>query len=790
MIKKGGLNGANIRPALKLNFNNMKITNLLCLLLITTVCICCKRAHPTDPEEDRVDKEEDTTVFTLGIPEIKPLPVVWQEEYNAGNVKPGDHTQHMLDLAYCESDPDRIYMAQDVCNVWVSRDNGLNWFTLRNQGLYSPFIISVEVDPLNKNRLLAAAQCRYYDGVNQAFQGIYQSLDGGITWQKKMARAQLGEVRSSTKLIAYAPTSKDTEAGYATRWYAAFGEYKETLKGDELIADDGLLYSDDGGQGWTEIRKLPAADFGDKIRGIKVHATKPEKVFVYGSGGLYRFEDATDPSGEVTKLSGRKGLPEGDIWGRLYQSPDGKTFIVAVARKGIYKSVNAGANWTLLYNWADVNYCYVNEGFPDKIFAVPYEKSQSQIRVSSDGGETWNEPVNADITYRPGYGGGNWIKKLNGQFTCVIPDPRDVNRVFIHTKSKNFRSDDGGIKWYVSDNGFNGSSHNGSEQMFDPVNPDRFCYFMTDRGVMSTSSRGKYFRKNSIDKDALGVSWNTSIAGALHPTQSVILASVGKSPNGKLLYSSDDGVSWQVASDGNKARWVIGYDLKNADYCYQSNERSSDGGKTWSVLTSMPANAIVCGISRSNGSIIYAMDCQGAGKKVWRSTDRGNTWQQVINASWDLTFPGPNNMFVFNVDPFNPDIVYTSSANGHITKWNVSVSPAQATSVSVGGVSEQDFFINLFAIDPRHPKVMYAANQRANTGNKLFRSVDGGTTWQNISDYISQGSVKGLSVSPATGEVYLSSQNGSLVMLPPYSTSNTAYEAVPYANNHIAQPYN
>jgi hypothetical protein len=85
---------------------------------------------------------------------------------------------------------------------------------------------------------------------------------------------------------------------------------------------------------------------------------------------------------------------------------------------------------------------------------------------------------------------------------------------------------------------------------------------------------------------------------------------------------------------------------------------------------------------------------------------------------------------------------------------------------------------------------MYALNIRANTGNKFFRTIDGGVTWENVSRYVPQGSVNGLSVSPVTGEVYISSQNGSLVMLPPYSTANTAYEVVPYANNHLNEPYN
>lgn len=85
---------------------------------------------------------------------------------------------------------------------------------------------------------------------------------------------------------------------------------------------------------------------------------------------------------------------------------------------------------------------------------------------------------------------------------------------------------------------------------------------------------------------------------------------------------------------------------------------------------------------------------------------------------------------------------------------------------------------------------MYAINGRKNTGNKFFRTVDGGKTWQNLSDYVTQGSLSGLRVSPVTGEVFVSGENGSFVMLPPYATSNTAYDAVPYTSNLLTAPYN
>lgn len=754
------------------------------LLLCVTPSVQGQKQHASVQSADR--KSGGANVYTLSTPQVKPLPVVVKEEWESGSRTPGDHTQHMLGLAYCEADPDRIYMAQDVSNVWVSRNFGQSWFTLQNKGLGSNFVMSVETDPLDKNRVLAAVQCRRYDAANAGEQGLYLSTDGGISWTKRKGRTKLGEIRSSTHLIAYAPTSKNASKGYATRWYAAFSQYRNNAEGN--TADDGLLFSNDGGMEWTEITKLPEAAFGSRIRGIKVHATNPEMVYIYGNGGLFRFNDVVHSGGtDWTKLSGNGGLPNGDIWGELYQSDNGSVLMVAIAGDGIYKSTDAGVNWSLLYKWPAIHYCYVNKKFPDKIFAVPGEKSGQQIRISNNGGQSWDLPQN--VTYRAGYS-GNWTTLLNGQFTYVLPDPRNADKVFIHTKSKNFRSVDGGKTWTVSDNGYNGASHIAAAQMFDPLNPDRVAYFMTDRGVVVSTNRGRWFSGNSVKHKQYGLDWQSAIAGALKPGTDTLLACINTGTTGKLFLSPDNGQSWQLVSDGKKPRMVVAYDLQDPQYCYQWRERSSDGGKTWVSLNNMPENTIICGVSRSNGKVIYALDNGGSKRKIFRSTNRGESWKQVISTSWDLTSGGPDkNLFTFCIDPQNDNIVYTSSADGQVTRWDLSGSDPVSTQIIFPGSGEHNFFIRFFAIDPRHADIMYAINQRANTGNKFFRSVDGGKTWQNISKYIPQGSTKGVAVSPVSGEVFVSGENGSYVMLPPYKTKNTAYEAVPYVSNHLYEPY-
>lgn len=714
----------------------------------------------------------------------KLLPVRNRAEYDA-NALPGDNAQYMIGLAASESDPDRIYTGQDMGGVWVSNNGGRDWNNLRNRGLHSRYIIGLEVDPLNKNRLFVMAQART-DKVHNKYQGLYQSADGGINWKMVFARKELGAIRQTTRNIAFAPSSKNSRLGHATRWYAAFCDFSE----DSSEADDGLSFSNDGGSSWTEVRKLPKDIFGDLITGIRVHPTDAEVVFMYGRKGLYRFAKATQPAGAFEKLSGQNGLPEGNILGNFYIDAQGKVLITAVAGKGIYKSTDGGLRWNLLYPWKEIQKCFVNEGYPDRIYATATRESGQQVRVSKDGGLSWITTVNS--TPPPGEA-GPWHTHILSEMAWVIPNPKNPDRAFAHGNAKHHQTDNGGETWYPANNYFNGSQHTGinHEQMFDVKNPDRFCLFMVDEGVKYTENRGQWYYERKADKKALGLNHTTCHGGAMHPdaASKIILVSMGRL-TGELLRSENNGETWTKVRSGNKKRWFVGFDQQNSDYCYQWRERSTDAGKTWIELP-MPAGTMISGMSYQDGRILYAMDVDGEQKNIYRSEDRGDTWKKVITTTWLLTSPS-DRQYSMRIHPANHNIIYTSSPKGQISRWNLDLQPGkQRTDFDVfnGKPMEEGFYASRFAIDRRFPDVMYMMNQRDNTGNKLFRSQNGGATWENISEGFPNTGHGGLEVSPVTGEVFIAGGNGSRVRLPPYKTSKTAYELITFKNSYLDKPY-
>ena len=464
----------------------------------------------------------------------------------------------------------------------------------------------------------------------------------------------------------------------------------------------------------------------------------------------------------------------------FYIDHKGKTLIVAVAHKGIYKTTDGAQNWTLIYNYPDIQKCFVNKNFPDQIYVTAFRESNEQIRVSKDGGKTWNTNVNS--VPRPGHS-GSWHTRICGDMAWVIPDPRDPDKAFVHGNAKNHRTDDGGDNWYQSSDFFNGSQHVGinHEQMFDPKNPDRFCYFTIDKGVWYTENRGQWFRSSHISRTRFGLIHTTCMGGAVHPDAStgIILVNIGRN-TGKLLRTGNNGISWDIVNNEQRARSFIGFDQQNPNYCYAGRERSSDAGKTWKKLP-MPEGTIISGMSYTDGKVIFAKDS----RNVWRSKDRGNTWDKVASANWPLGS-------IFRVHPENHNIFYTSSSTEQVAKWNLETQQDHQFDnfdAMNGNEKEKDFRITRFAIDRRFPDVMYMINQRDNTGNKLFCSQDGGLTWENISEGFPNIVTDGLEVSPVTGEVYISGGNGSRVMLPPYPTKNTAFELVRYKDTYIDKPY-
>ena len=177
--------------------------------------------------------------------------------------------------------------------------------------------------------------------------------------------------------------------------------------------------------------------------------------------------------------------------------------------------------------------------------------------------------------------------------------------------------------------------------------------------------------------------------------------------------------------------------------------KTNNAGRTWTpVFDSQPIGSIgAIGVAPSNPNVVYVgtgeadMRSQiSYGNGVYKSTDGGQTWKHVgLEATRQIGR--------VVVDPRNPDVVFVA-ALGHVYGPN----PERGVfrSKDGGATWQKVLFKNEsvgavdLALDPRDPKVVYAAlwNTRRppwsiyppsyGPGSGLYKSVDGGTTWAEV----------------------------------------------------------
>jgi len=123
--------------------------------------------------------------------------------------------------------------------------------------------------------------------------------------------------------------------------------------------------------------------------------------------------------------------------------------------RGLYKTTDGGLTWKRILfsnNKSGIADMVMHPGNPDKIFAALYEHERTPyyftsggkgtgLYVTEDSGDTW-QPVGAE---------SGLPKGELGRIGLAIA-PSDPNRMYAKieaAKNKLYRSDDGGVKWYV-----------------------------------------------------------------------------------------------------------------------------------------------------------------------------------------------------------------------------------------------------------------------------------------------------------------------------------------------------
>ena len=180
--------------------------------------------------------------------------------------------------------------------------------------------------------------------------------------------------------------------------------------------------------------------------------------------------------------------------------------------------------------------------------------------------------------------------------------------------------------------------------------------------------------------------------------------------------------------------------------------KTVNAGTSWRCLTDALPNLATTVVvqAQSNRNVIYAGTGEGfynadaiAGDGIFKSTDRGESWTQLVSTTNNNDFAYVNRLVI---DPLNENVLVAATRTGILKSVDGGTSWSKKS--SFGNVEQ-------VIVNPLNFKTLYAA---AN-GNGVIKSFDAGETWFATDNKNLSGSRMEIAIAPSdTSKLYLSSE--------------------------------
>lgn len=462
-------------------------------------------------------------------------------------------------------------------------------------------------------------------------------------------------------------------------------------------------------------------------------------------------------------------------------------FYIGVNNGGVWKSNDYGRTWKPIFDQmgtGSVGDIAVAESNPNVVYVGCGEGIQRPdlsvgdgVYKSTDAGKTWK----------------NVGLKDGQQIGGIVIDPKNENRVFVavlghpygpNTERGVYRSLDGGNSWervlYKDEN-------TGAVQVAIDPNDSQILYADMWAGRQGPWENGQWNGPESglYKSTDGGTTWKHLTKGLPTPAQGLGRIGFGIAPtNSNRLYatvdagryggiyrSDDAGESWQLMSSDGRY-WGRGSDFAevkvdptNADIVYSANVvtwKSVDGGKTWTGFRGAPGgddyhriwinplNPKIMLIALDQGGIVTvnggetfsSFYNQPTAQFYHVSTDNEFPYNvyggQQESGSVGISSRGNDGQISFREwhpvgveeygyvapDPLDPNIIY----GGKVTRFDKRTGQVQNIAPEAVRSGKYRFLRTAPVLfSPIDPKTLYFA------GNVIFKTRDGGNSWQTIS---------------------------------------------------------
>lgn len=416
-----------------------------------------------------------------------------------------------------------------------------------------------------------------------------------------------------------------------------------------------------------------------------------QRSVAYGDG-IYKSVDG----GKSWK---HKGLKNSEHIGMIDVDPRDSDVVYVAATgplwsaggdRGLYKTTDGGDNWEKILDISvhtGIHEVHLDPRDPDLVYAVAHQRRRHVFTYISGGPES--------AVYKSTDGGANFRKVMKGMpggdkgriGLDVSPANPDVVYAVVEAqegKGGFYRSTDRGESW-VKRSSYSSSGNYYQEVIADPVDVDR-VYVMNTFAAVSTDG-GKNFgnvgeKNKHIDNHALWINPNN--------------------PN-YLLNGNDGGV-------------------------YESWDR----GKTWRFFPNLPVTQFYK-VAVDNDYPFYNIYGGTQDNFSFGGPSRTTAPTGITNRHWFVTTLGDG--FEPHVDPTNPNIVYSQSQYGNLSRYDKAT--GETTNI-VPQPPKGDYSYNWnwdspLLVSTHDPKRVYYASDR------VHRSDDRGQSWREASGDLTRG---------------------------------------------------
>ena len=421
---------------------------------------------------------------------------------------------------------------------------------------------------------------------------------------------------------------------------------------------------------------------------------------------------------------------------RILVNPSDPDILLACTRSNIYRSTDAGANWTSVRtgHYYDMEF---KPGDPNTVYAA----SSGSLAVSTNKGATWTTsgtfnggdrisiavtPANPLVIYAQG-ANGNFYKSSNGgtsfqlktspnsvanffgYYDAVLTcSPVDENKVYVAGMNI-AKSFDGGTVWTAAGTNIHVDNH--VLEFLPGSNSVIWCG--NDGSIYSSTNSG--------------TSW-TDLGNGIGIKQYYRMGGSTLSPYTLLAGAQDNGTDrlaggvWRKVSGGDGMECLVDRtndQIMYASYQYGNFMKSTNGGINFNDITPSAGDWTTPFMQDP----IVASTLIGGWEEVYRSTNAGNNWTPISNGQFN------GYVIALAMSEADNNYIYAASLESIFRTNNTGGSWFNIES----GLPTGSAGITYIAVSNTDPNKVWVTFTGYSAGNKVFYSSNGGSTWTNYS---------------------------------------------------------